>query len=57
MLVDKQKPLLLIVFTDVEFDILPTHNAFPRSIIAVADIVFFQMLDSNYLIWRASRLF
>lgn len=57
MLVDNQKPLLLIVFTDMEFDILPTHNAFPRSIIAVADSVFFQMLDSNYLIWRASHLF
>lgn len=56
MLVDKQKPLLLIVFTNMEFDILPTHNAFPRSIIGVADNVFFQMLDSSYLIWRVSRL-
>lgn len=39
MLVDKQEALL-IVFTNIEFDILSTHNAFLRSIIAAVDNVF-----------------
>lgn len=47
ILEDKQKPLILTVFTNTEFDILSTHNAFPRSIIALIDNVFFQMLDRS----------